>query len=225
MPHIQGASANTCGTSMGYLLSQHPKAMLSPVSAYLTLNFLPLTPTPVFVVADPIVLLVIRAPLLSRALFYSTTTTRAMTSPSPPHYASVVGSASGSASSSGILQHPNANGSQYTLATLNNLCKGPASLSSRSASPNSRRSTDSDREPLLRVDPTVSSHNYGATMPMSPNGNISSRRILLNACVKMAALFIVSTALLGGTLWLALPPLESLVAVYLSNFFRILISQ
>ena len=33
MPHIQGASANTCGTSMGYLLSQHPKAMLSPVSA------------------------------------------------------------------------------------------------------------------------------------------------------------------------------------------------
>ncbi|PAV16531.1 oxalate transporter [Pyrrhoderma noxium] len=102
-----------------------------------------------------------------------------MTSPSPPHYASVVGSASGSASSSGILQHPNANGSQYTLATLNNLY------------------------------PTVSSHNYGATMPMSPNGNISSRRILLNACVKMAALFIVSTVLLGGTLWLALPPLES----------------
>ena len=45
-------------------------------------------------------------------------------------------------------------------------------------------------------------------MPMSPNLNVSSRKILLNASMKMAALFIVSTLVLGGTLWLALPPLE-----------------
>ena len=125
-------------------------------------------------------------------------------SSSPPHYASVIGSPVASSSSLGhdALQHSNA--SAYTLATI----PRPASSSSpRSLSPVSVRSHGSDRSPLLRSDESGSSA-YGATMPMSPNANISSRRILLNAGIKMAVLFVVSTLILGGTLWLALPPLE-----------------
>ncbi|KAH9943705.1 oxalate transporter [Amylocystis lapponica] len=45
---------------------------------------------------------------------------------------------------------------------------------------------------------------YGTTSPSQP----SSRRILLNATLKMTALFVISTAFLGGTLWLALPTLD-----------------
>ncbi|KAI0073674.1 hypothetical protein K474DRAFT_1627173 [Panus rudis PR-1116 ss-1] len=46
--------------------------------------------------------------------------------------------------------------------------------------------------------------SYGATEPSRP----SSRRILMNATLKMAVIFILSTAFLGGTLWLALPQLD-----------------
>lgn len=49
-----------------------------------------------------------------------------------------------------------------------------------------------------------SDHSYGTASPAPP----SSRRILMNATLKMAAIFIVSTAVLGATLWLALPTLE-----------------
>ncbi|KAL5525966.1 hypothetical protein ACEPAG_7304 [Sanghuangporus baumii] len=127
-----------------------------------------------------------------------------MPSSSPPHYASVIGSPVASSSTLGqnVLQHSNA--SAYTLATI----PRPGSSSPRSLSPVSVRShSSSDRSPLLRSDASGSS-TYGATMPMSPNSNISSRRILLNAGIKMSALFIISTLVLGGTLWLALPPLE-----------------
>ncbi|KAJ3509887.1 hypothetical protein NLJ89_g4982 [Agrocybe chaxingu] len=62
---------------------------------------------------------------------------------------------------------------------------------------------DAEHEPLL----TPATPDYGATVPRSP-GVPSSRRIILNATLKMACIFIVSTALLGGTLWLALPKLE-----------------
>ncbi|KAI9001542.1 oxalate transporter [Trametes punicea] len=51
---------------------------------------------------------------------------------------------------------------------------------------------------------TTSDSGYGATAPSRP----SSRRLLWNATLKMAAIFLVSTVLLGGTLWLALPTLE-----------------
>ena len=46
--------------------------------------------------------------------------------------------------------------------------------------------------------------SYGATSPAMP----STRRILMNATLKMAVIFIVSTAFLGATLWLALPTLD-----------------
>ncbi|KAI0648886.1 oxalate transporter [Trametes meyenii] len=49
-----------------------------------------------------------------------------------------------------------------------------------------------------------SDSGYGATAPSQP----SSRRLLWNATLKMAAIFFISTVLLGGTLWLALPTLE-----------------
>ena len=47
-------------------------------------------------------------------------------------------------------------------------------------------------------------NSYGTTEPARP----SSRRILMNATLKMAVIFIVSTAFLGATLWLALPTLD-----------------
>ena len=120
---------------------------------------------------------------------------------SPPHYASVISSPVASSSTlSNTLQHSNA--SAYTLATIPRSGSSPP----RSLSPVSVRSRDSDRSPLLPSDTSGSS--YGATMPMSPNSNISSKRILLNAAIKMSVLFVVSTLVLGGTLWLALPPLE-----------------
>ncbi|KAI0671954.1 oxalate transporter [Trametes maxima] len=49
-----------------------------------------------------------------------------------------------------------------------------------------------------------SDSGYGATAPSQP----SSRRLIWNATLKMAVIFFVSTVLLGGTLWLALPTLE-----------------
>lgn len=50
---------------------------------------------------------------------------------------------------------------------------------------------------------------YGATTPSQhPH---SSGRLIFNATLKMACIFLVSTLLLGGTLWLALPTLEECV--------------
>lgn len=46
--------------------------------------------------------------------------------------------------------------------------------------------------------------NYGAVAPSQP----STKRLIWNATLKMAAIFVVSTVVLGGTLWLALPTLE-----------------
>ncbi|KAH9945482.1 oxalate transporter [Epithele typhae] len=46
--------------------------------------------------------------------------------------------------------------------------------------------------------------SYGSIQPSQP----SNRRLIWNAALKMAVIFFVSTALLGGTLWLALPTLQ-----------------
>lgn len=63
-------------------------------------------------------------------------------------------------------------------------------------------SSPSQRTALLSSSAS-STYSYGATPPSRP----SSRRLLLNATLKMAAIFIVSTAFLGTVLWLALPTL------------------
>jgi hypothetical protein len=55
--------------------------------------------------------------------------------------------------------------------------------------------------PLLSPDP----HSYGST-PSQPRR--SSGRVIFHATLKMACIFLVSTILLGGTLWIALPTLE-----------------
>ncbi|THH07057.1 hypothetical protein EW145_g3635 [Phellinidium pouzarii] len=123
-----------------------------------------------------------------------------MPSSSPPHYASVVGMPVGYPSSSVETTQPS-NASAYTLDTIAHA--GPSTP--RSLSPVSLRSNDSDRSPLLNSSPA--SFAYGATMSLR-GGNVSSRKILLNAGVKMAMLFVISTLFLGGTLWLALPTLE-----------------
>ncbi len=51
---------------------------------------------------------------------------------------------------------------------------------------------------------TQSEASYGAVPPSQP----SSRKLIWNATLKMGAIFICSTVILGGTLWLALPTLE-----------------
>lgn len=58
--------------------------------------------------------------------------------------------------------------------------------------------------------------SYGSTFPRH-SCIPPSARIIFNATLKMAVVFIVSTVLLGGTLWLALPTLDA-YAVPLSCF-------
>ena len=89
------------------------------------------------------------------------------------------------------------NPSTYTLATLH------APISPQSV-------TYSDRSDLLSPAVVATTPIYGATFPRSPTVP-SSRRMILNAALKMAAVFIVSTLVLGGTLWFALPTLEQCV--------------
>ncbi|KAF9466459.1 hypothetical protein BDZ94DRAFT_1157726 [Collybia nuda] len=61
-----------------------------------------------------------------------------------------------------------------------------------------------DRSPLL----TPTTPSYGAAnFPHTPS-RPSSRKIIINATLKMACIFAVSSFILGGTLWLALPPLD-----------------
>jgi uncharacterized membrane protein YdjX (TVP38/TMEM64 family) len=64
-----------------------------------------------------------------------------------------------------------------------------------------------DRAPLLAPDSEAGSF-YGATPAHSQAPHISSPRLLLKAAIRMAAVFILSTILLGGTLWLTLPILD-----------------
>lgn len=61
-----------------------------------------------------------------------------------------------------------------------------------------------DRSPLL----TPLTPSYGsAGHPHTPT-RPSSRKVIVNATLKMATIFLLSTILLGGTLWLTLPTLE-----------------
>lgn len=67
-----------------------------------------------------------------------------------------------------------------------------------------------DRSPLL----TPTTPSYGtANFPHTPT-RPSSRKVILNATLKMACIFAVSSLFLGGTLWLALPTLEEQVCMF-----------
>lgn len=83
-------------------------------------------------------------------------------------------------------QRPLDNASVYTLDTVDEEHEG-----------------HTDRSSLL----LSSTPNYGATSPRSSSAP-SSRTIIFKALLKMALLFLLSTAALGGTLWLALPTLD-----------------
>ncbi len=48
------------------------------------------------------------------------------------------------------------------------------------------------------------SSSYGTVEPSRP----STKKLIWNATLKMSAIFVFSTVVLGGTLWLALPTLE-----------------
>lgn len=84
------------------------------------------------------------------------------------------------------------NSSAYTLATVR-------------FDDNEHAPAHSPTTPLLTPAPNSS---YGATFPRSPGVPTNSRKLIFNAVFKMSAIFAVSTLLLGGTLWLALPTLE-----------------
>lgn len=87
------------------------------------------------------------------------------------------------------------NSSAYSLSTVPD---APSSPTQRTA---------------LLASPTSSQVRYGA----APASRPSSKRLLLEATLKMAAMFIISTALLGLTLWLALPTLDEYVSVHSSS--------
>lgn len=57
---------------------------------------------------------------------------------------------------------------------------------------------------------TPTGPTYGATAePRSPTAPApNSRKLLFNAALKMSTIFVVSTIVLGGTLYFALPTLE-----------------
>ncbi|KDR76396.1 hypothetical protein GALMADRAFT_140096 [Galerina marginata CBS 339.88] len=81
----------------------------------------------------------------------------------------------------------NCNASMYTLDTVDDDEHG-------------------DRSPLL----SPSTPNYGATFPRSPGAPPSSAKIIFNATLKMACIFLIGSIVLGGTLWMALPTLEEM---------------
>ncbi|KAI0048970.1 hypothetical protein FA95DRAFT_1490047 [Auriscalpium vulgare] len=64
---------------------------------------------------------------------------------------------------------------------------------------------DDDESSSLLSDESAS-HSYG-TAPHGTNPP-NARRVIFNAALKMAVIFLVSSIVLGGTLWLALPPLD-----------------
>ncbi|EGN98989.1 hypothetical protein SERLA73DRAFT_181761 [Serpula lacrymans var. lacrymans S7.3] len=94
-------------------------------------------------------------------------------------------------SSSPLQDIHHQNSSSYTLATVH-IDDGPSS-------------PHSVITPLL----TDEASTYGATIPRwARPRQPSSRRLIFMAALKMAAVFVISTAILGGTLWLALPTLD-----------------
>lgn len=89
-------------------------------------------------------------------------------------------------------EYPRSNASLYTLDIMN----------PRPYDDDDDR--DSERSSLISPE----TPNYGATFPRSPCVPSSTGRVVLNATLKMAVIFAISTLFLGGTLWLALPTLE-----------------
>jgi len=69
------------------------------------------------------------------------------------------------------------------------------------------RDDDSNSDRSYLVAPETPT--YGATFPRSPCLPPSAK-VIFNATLKMALVFIVSTIFLGGTLWLALPTLDAM---------------
>lgn len=139
-----------------------------------------------------------------------------MASSSPPHYSSVIGSPAPPtpdryAPHAGDKPLQASNVSSYSVYSAYTLDTIPVAGPSRSRSPSpvSVLSTDTDRSPLLRDNAAIAPA-YGAAESQY-RSNVSSRKIMLNATIKMAVLFVISTIVLGTTLWLALPPLEEYV--------------
>ncbi|KAL1745757.1 hypothetical protein HDZ31DRAFT_62847 [Schizophyllum fasciatum] len=83
-----------------------------------------------------------------------------------------------------------ANGSVYTLDTVHD------------------QDVDDASERSSLISPATS--GYGAAFPRHDEnrGRVKSGRIVFNAALKMACIFIVSVVVLGGTLYVALPTLE-----------------
>jgi hypothetical protein len=87
------------------------------------------------------------------------------------------------------------NESAYTLTSMHMNSPSDSSVGSDSTA----------RSPLL----SLSARSYGATFQRSARLlSQPSTKQLFKAAFKMAIVFVVSTALLSGTLWVALPTLD-----------------
>jgi len=105
------------------------------------------------------------------------------------------------------MHHPNT--SSYTLDTVH-----------IDVEPETMEFAD-DRVILLAPDSDAGSI-YGATPAQSQTPHASSPRLLLKAAIRMAAVFVLSTILLGGTLWLTLPTLDEYVPQLLSSLLYLI---
>ncbi|KAI0028965.1 hypothetical protein K488DRAFT_89230 [Vararia minispora EC-137] len=85
------------------------------------------------------------------------------------------------------------NASQYTLATVRD------------------HSNDEDDERASLLSHS-SGASYGVPPPLDPLAPTPPprRRVILNAAIKMTAIFVIGCLVLGGTLWVALPRLEEM---------------
>ena len=72
---------------------------------------------------------------------------------------------------------------------------------------------DTERTALLSSSSHEQPFTYGSLLT-SPD----KRKVLISSTLKMAAIFFISTAVLGATLWLALPTLEEYVFVVVSTW-------
>ncbi|KIJ52648.1 hypothetical protein M422DRAFT_26217 [Sphaerobolus stellatus SS14] len=125
-------------------------------------------------------------------------------------------------SSSSLPPYSPPEGETLTRAQSTAIAKGlpfPNSFHDDNQSAYTLRSIPRDSDELSTVSTldattplrSATGQHYGSTSPALPPlspGVPSSRRLLLNASIKMAVLFVISCIILGGTLWLALPTLD-----------------
>ena len=129
----------------------------------------------------------------------------AISSPSPSHVTSTLAPVASAPA-------PTATASSLPAATKLVTPQHPASLNASVYTlntPKYREDASSDRTHLVSLE----NPSYGSTFPRPPCIR-PSKGMIFGATFKMAVVFIVTTILLGSTLWFALPTLDAYVGLF-----------